>query len=126
MTTVTTKARRFALLAIATVAAILPAATIAAAAARVWDFVKGDPTDIGKHGVFGYFLGPDFLADRMPTLSKWLGQQDASGTRIPGWTSGRRAIKQHDLGIVKVSRKTFDSLAGLGVLSEDAVVEKRS
>jgi hypothetical protein len=53
MTTITTNARRFALLAIAAVAAILPVATIAAAAASVWDFVKGDPTDIGKHGVFG-------------------------------------------------------------------------
>ncbi len=75
----------------------------------------GLPGDIrpNTHGVFCLFLGPSILGDRPAALSEWLAEQDRTGTRIPGWTSGRRAQAQQRRGLVEVSEGTFQALSAL-------------
>jgi len=70
----------------------------------------------GHHGVFCQFMGPDMMAERLPALSEWVADLDRSGTRIPGWTSGRQVHEQHDRGVVAVSDKTLAALQSLGLL----------
>jgi len=72
----------------------------------------------GYHGVYCHFLGPDVMAAHLPRLSEWLAGLDRSGTRIPGWTSGRRATSQSGRGIVEVSDKTLDALQSLDLLKD--------
>jgi len=71
----------------------------------------------GYHGVYCHFLGPDVMREHLPRLSEWLAGLDGTGTRIPGWTSGRRALAQSARNTVDVSGKTLDALQSLGLLT---------
>jgi LDH2 family malate/lactate/ureidoglycolate dehydrogenase len=72
-----------------------------------------------EHGVFGLFLGPAVLAARMDDLSGWLEGLDRAGTRIPGWTSGRRARAEQEAGVVTIPGGTLAALSK--VLGEDVL-----
>ena len=68
---------------------------------------------VGEHGVFGLFLGPSIFEPSLSTMSNWLCSLDEQGTRIPGWTSGRRVQDQQQRDVVEVPKETFNALSAV-------------
>ncbi|MCY1064727.1 Ldh family oxidoreductase [Nannocystis sp. RBIL2] len=72
--------------------------------------VPGSPRH-DEHGVFAVFLGPELVEAAGPVLSDRLAAFAATGARIPGWDSERRAAAAGE--IVHMSRETYEALRPL-------------